>query len=255
MLNNYPKSKSNRNTYKTVAYFLNSLLEEKVDINFLVNKDTVAKINNCLLSRGRAFDIKIEDEILDFDKELEKEFSENTKNEILNIFKDSQIRKDLIKTEKEEYVKRGKKFLYLYLIFLQILSELAIECKDKANLLYKCFKLYFVEQEKRNIESLKFLKDKLIAFKEFTKSILDNSTFTMENLDSINEKLLDKSITNSNYFEFLLINLENLESHKNLIRHLLGVIKGKKEELYLYKTEIDTRVNIYLYIYIFNQSG
>ena len=146
MIRCYPKTQStHRNTYKIVSYFLNRILENKIEISSLVNKDIMIKIDAFLLSRGRAYELRMEDDLIEFDKEIDQEFNEETKDTIRKIFKDSKFRQNIIINDKEEQVLRGKKFLYLYLIFLQVLSELAKECKDKANLLYKCFKLYFVE--------------------------------------------------------------------------------------------------------------
>jgi len=239
MIKNFPKHHTNnRNTYKLVTYFLDKVIENKIEINSLVNKDTILNMEKFLMSRGRLYDLKLEDDIIEFDKEIDHDFDEDTKKDLRLLFKDSKIRKELIINNKEEYKQRGKKYLYLYLIFLQIVSDIAKDCKDKANLLYKCFKLYFIEQEKRYIDSLKFLKERAKTFKDFCKLILQYNSKNMESMDVMNEILMDKTVSSI-----------NLEKHKELIIHLLGIIKSKKEELYLLTTEVETRVNIKLYIY------
>lgn len=77
---------------------------------------------------------------------------------------------------------------------MQVLSDISKECKERAILLYKTFKLYFVETEKRWIEISKRLKDKITKYREISEIVLKQKYRNIEKIDEINSILLGKNI-------------------------------------------------------------
>ena len=78
---------------------------------------------------------------------------------------------------------------------MQVLTDISKECKERAILLYKIFKLYFVETEKRWIEISKQMKEKITKYREISEIILKLKFKNIENIDEINSILLDKNIS------------------------------------------------------------
>ncbi len=77
---------------------------------------------------------------------------------------------------------------------MQVLTDISKECKERAILLYKIFKLYFVETEKRWIEISKQMKEKITKYREISEIILKLKFKNIEKIDEINSILLDKNI-------------------------------------------------------------
>jgi hypothetical protein len=78
---------------------------------------------------------------------------------------------------------------------MQVLTDISKECKERAILLYKIFKLYFVETEKRWIEISKQMKEKITKYREISEIILKLKFKNIEKIDEINSILLDKNIS------------------------------------------------------------
>ena len=122
---------------------------------------------------------------------------------------------------------------------MQLLTEISLECKDKAVLLYKVFKLYFVEQEKKWIFKSNLMKDKINFYKDFTKFHMQENNKELINIKQISEMMLSNKTTE-----------ENLKNHKEIINQLLNEIYSKKNQIYLLnsKTEIlDKELNFWMY--------
>ena len=82
-----------------------------------------------------------------------------------------------------------------YLIFLQILTDLSKECKDRSILLYKFFKLYFAEQEKKWILMLNKLQEKIRYYKDLFKIIIQQKNKHIDKIEDINDVLFSNKIT------------------------------------------------------------
>lgn len=102
-------------------------------------------------------------------------------------------RDDISFNEKQE-----KKFIILFLIFIQILSELSSECKERSNLLYKFFKIYFVEQVKKWTLTVNKMKKKIKYYKELCMTIIQPKSMQKKKIEEINLILMSKSLTTGN---------------------------------------------------------
>ena len=112
--------------------------------------------------------------------------------------------------------------MILFLIFIQLLSEISLECKERAVLLYKFFKTYFVEQEKKWFLLINRMNDKIKYYKDLCKAIVQQKNRFIDKIERINDVLFNNKPTN-----------QNLQDHKKLIQDLLQVINEKRKELYL----------------------
>lgn len=215
---------SSRQTYQIVYNFMNSLLSDKVNISYFVPHDLVQKLENILLMKGLAFDQNNEN--IFYDPELESMFDPITKDMIKNLFKKKYLQ-NLINMKKEDEkksIEHRKRFTILFIIFLQILSEISVECKERAALLYKFFKMYFCEQEIKWVIVVNKMKEKVRYYKDLCKTIVDQKSKHLDKINKINDILFAQKLTK-----------ENLEDHKKLIRDLLKVNNEKKEEIYVLK--------------------
>jgi hypothetical protein len=109
-----------------------------------------------------------------------------------------------------------------------MLSEIAIECKEKAILIYKLFKIYFVEIEKKWISLTIKLKDKIHYYKDLCQTILQQKNKSLLKIETISDVLFANKLTK-----------ENLEDHKKLIQDLLQLINEKRDEMYLIQAQLD----------------
>lgn len=106
-------------------------------------------------------------------------------------------------------------------------------------MLYKVFKLYFVEQEKKWIKVIEKLKEKINYFKELCKTIIQQKNKHLSKIESINDTLFAKRVC-----------AENLGNHKKLIHELLNVINEKRDQIYLLMSEkeiLDKELNFWVY--------
>jgi hypothetical protein len=111
---------------------------------------------------------------------------------------------------------------------MQMLSEIAIECKEKAILIFKIFKIYFVEIEKKWISLTTKLKDKIIYYKNLCQTILQQKNKSILKIENISDVLFANKLTK-----------ENLDDHKKLIQDLLQLINEKRDEMYLIQAQLN----------------
>lgn len=111
-------------------------------------------------------------------------------------------------------------------IFIQILSEIGSECKEKAVLLYRVFKLFFVEQEKKWTVITNHMKEKISYYKELAKAVIQQKNKHISKIEDINDCLFSNKMS-----------IENLQRHKNLIKELLNVVNEKRDQIYLLTSE------------------
>ena len=165
-------------TDKVYSNILNALIEDKISLENVVSADLMDKIKDSNLSKGIAYKQKNDNKVF-FDQELETLFNEKTKDIIKELFEsnffmfylenylkfDLQSSEDFLLNRQNQITRRNtgknknsdknkviikdkemqeRKFIILFLIFIHILSEISAECKERANLLYKFFKIYFV---------------------------------------------------------------------------------------------------------------
>ena len=127
----------------------------------------------------------------------------------------------------EELIKFEKNSLLISLVILQVLSEISNESNDKAYLLFKAFKMYFTQQEKRNIFEKNKILDKVNYYRELTNTLISKHP-KIPTLETINNILFAKKLS-----------VENLNNHKELVENLLFVNNQKTDEIYLLTSEIE----------------
>lgn len=134
-----------------------------------------------------------------------------------------------------------KKFMILFIIFIQILGEISQECKEKATLLYKFFKLYFVEQEKKWTIVVNKIKEKIHYYKDLCKTVIQQKNRHLDRIENINDVLFSHKLTK-----------ENLDDHKSLIRDLLQLVNEKREQIYLLQSTseiLEKEIKFWVYDY------
>jgi len=120
-----------------------------------------------------------------------------------------------------------------------MLSDISVESKEKSVLIYKIFKIYFVEIEKKWAQEITKNNEKVDYYKKFCAEILTMSNTNATTVEAISEVLLKPNISE-----------ENLSNHKKLIKELLTSINSKKKETYLLESEIEIlkkELNFWLY--------
>ena len=84
-MNNLPKAiTNNRLTYQIISYYLNSLLEEKIDINIIASDEILSKVKESYISKGIAFG-EVNSKLV-FDKEIQENFDEKTIKTLNNLY-------------------------------------------------------------------------------------------------------------------------------------------------------------------------
>jgi hypothetical protein len=169
--------------------------------------------------------------IFTFDPDIEPYLDAETKLNISTILNKTRIKQEIIKekqkeTEFSKMIGYRKKSLCYYLIFLQILSEISIECKERAYLLFTFFKVYFAEQEVKFSSILSKLYDKIKFYKDLCKLVIQQKHKSLARIEEISETLVSQRIT-----------FENLSTHKKLIQDLLNIINEKREEIYILQAD------------------
>ena len=85
IMNNLPKAiTNNRLTYQIISYYLNSLLEEKIDINIIASDEILSKVKESYISKGIAFG-EVNSKLV-FDKEIQENFDEKTIKTLNNLY-------------------------------------------------------------------------------------------------------------------------------------------------------------------------
>jgi len=214
---------------------MKAVIEDKIPISHLITKPTFKRFENSFMHLGRSY-LEVNG-VINFSKDIHELMDEKTKNIILSNAKDLNLKTKMNKQElnlkeKEKLDKELQKFrnkcLNISIILLNLISEVSLENKDRAELIYKAFKEYFVLVESYNIAQLDRSYKKVDFFKELCKIIIAQKEETIENFEIINDVLYAQAITE-----------KNLNSHKELIKKLLKVIQEKNEEIYLKTSEIE----------------
>jgi len=215
--------------------FLKAIIEDKIPINNLINKKTYSKIENSFMGQGKCY---VEHNgIINFDSELDELLDIKTKNHIIKqnksqLLNDSLKKKNLSVKERQKIEMEFKNFrnksLVISLIFLNLLSEISYEKKEKAELLYKAFKEYFILLEANHTTEKERYHKKIEFYKELCKTILSQEQDTLSDIDIINDVLFSNVRTE-----------KNLSDHKDLIRKLLKMVQDKSDEIYLLTSEIE----------------
>jgi hypothetical protein len=124
-------------------------------------------------------------------------------------------------------------------VFIQVLADISVEYKERAVLIYKFFKLYFVEQEKKWTVAVDKMKEKVKYYKDLCKTVIHQKNKYLDRIELINDILFSNKVT-----------FENLQDHKKLIQDLLGIINEKREEIYLLKSKseiFEKELNFWVY--------
>ncbi len=94
--------------------------------------------------------------------------------------------------------------------------------------MYKVFKMFFSEQERKWSNLTLKIKQKLEYYKDLFKTIIQNK----EKKENIMEKL------NEILFQNVLSEI-NLQNHKKIIYNFIDLLNEKRDEIYLNKSQID----------------
>ncbi len=113
------------------------------------------------------------------------------------------------------------------------------ECKEKAILLYKVFKMFFAEQERKWANLTSKIKEKIDYYKDLCKTILETKERRENKLEKLNDILFQKNLTET-----------NLNNHKTIIYNFIDLLNEKREDIYLHRSnmEIMTReLNLFVH--------
>ena len=136
LLLSFPKTTNSQSrlTYDILINFLNTLLDDKIDIDNIISEDLKNKFDNSLLSKGLIHEYNNIDLI--FDKEISDFFDDSAKRSLIKIYK-KELQKNkenallsslsLIQGNTKVQVQRRKKFLVYFLILIFMLSETSKE--------------------------------------------------------------------------------------------------------------------------------
>ena len=102
------------------------------------------------------------------------------------------------------------------------------ECKEKAILLYRVFKMFFAEQERKWANLTFKIREKIGYYKDLCKTLIENKNNQNTKIDKINDILFARKLSE-----------ENLNNHKSLIYNLINLLNEKRDQIYLLKTDID----------------
>ncbi len=105
--------------------------------------------------------------------------------------------------------------------------------------MYRVFKLFFVEQERKWIIIINQMKEKINYFKELSKTIMQQKNKHLQKIEKINDTLFANKIS-----------YQNLQDHKILIQDLLNVVNEKRDQIYLLTTEkenLDKELKFWVY--------
>jgi hypothetical protein len=236
----YTKQMNTRTQNALLSKIFHALLEGKLSLEKFTNIEVGEKLKNSFLSKGSAF--KNED-LQIIDEEIEKLLDPNTKEELSRLVrkkylksytnnyyalnKETNKKANLDESAKEAEI--NKKLFLSFLILIQTLSEISTECKEKAVLLYKIFKLYFVELENKWLIVISNMNEKINYYKELCRNVLKTKNKHLpERIEIINDVLFHNKLTK-----------ENLMEHKKLIQDLLKLNNEKKEEIFIMRSDIE----------------
>jgi len=120
-----------------------------------------------------------------------------------------------------------------------LLSEIGAECKEKAILLYRVFKMFFAEQEKKWANITFKIKEKIGYYKDLCRTLIDNKNSDNTKIEKINDILFSRKLSE-----------DNLNDHKTLIYSLINLLNEKRDYTYLLKSDIEI-MNKELNLFIF----
>ena len=222
--NNFPQK---REIYNIISNYLNLLIDGDIEIETLIPKNIMKKFNQKLIANGHLFDLKYDKLI--FDPDIENLFDRKTKDTIMQLFKKKYLLSlnDMKKENKENYYKSCKRYLILYFIFLQELSDISREFKEKSILLYKLFVHFLAEQDKKWINVINKMKEKINYYKNLSKTLLSQKNNNTQNIEDLTTILFSNKISK-----------ENLQNHKNIINQLIAIVNEKREEVYQLESKI-----------------
>lgn len=132
-----------------------------------------------------------------------------------------------------------KNQLVIFTVFLQILSEISITSKERATLLYKVFKKYFIETEKKTLLEKEKLTRKLEYYRRFIQFILDKEKSYFTDIDAINDILSSYKLSKA-----------NLTNHKKITKTLFKLLNKQREKIYLLQADVEIKekeLNTYIY--------
>lgn len=239
---NFPKpAVSNRMTYQVLHNFLDSLLEDRLAIEQLISTNVAENFKNSLIAFGMSFNI-LEDEGLKpiisdmidvkFDQELDRILDEKFKTTMKKILKKKNLANEIFPKNDPAFFNIRRKFLYLFLVFIQILSEISQHNKEKATLIYKFFKIYFSQQESKWLIIINRFKDRISYYKNLCKLIIQHKNKHLDRVEKISDVLSQNRLSK-----------ENLEDHKNLIHDLLNCMNERRDTIYLLNSKIEILEN------------
>ena len=222
--NNFPQK---REIYNIISNYLNLLIDGDIEIETLIPKNIMKKFNQKLIANGHLFDLKYDKLI--FDPDIENLFDRKTKDTIMQLFKKKYLLSlnDMKKENKENYYKSCKRYLILYFIFLQELSDISREFKEKSILLYKLFVHFLAEQDKKWINVINKMKEKINYYKNLSKTLLSQKNNNTQNIEDLTTILFSNKISK-----------ENLQNHKKIINQLITIVNEKREEVYQLEAKI-----------------
>jgi hypothetical protein len=242
LFKNFPKpAVSNRMTYQVLHNYLDSLLEDRVAIENLLTTSVGENFKNSLIAFGMSFNITENDglkpilsDLIDvkFDQELDRIFDEKFKTTMKKILKKKNLANEIFPKNDPALLQIRRKFLYLFLVFIQILSEISQQHKEKATLIYKFFKIYFSQQESKWVIIINRFKDKITYYKNLCKLIIQQKNKNLDRVEKISDVLSQNRLSK-----------ENLEDHKNLIHDLLNCMNEKRDTIYLLNSKIEILEN------------
>ena len=95
-------------------------------------------------------------------------------------------------------------------------------------MLYKLFKLFFVEQEKTSLVVINHLKEKIAYYKDIARNLNLEKNNHIYNIEKINKSLFDNDLIEKNLF-----------NHKKIIQDLINIINEKKDIIHLLQSDND----------------
>ncbi len=220
---NFPQR---REIYNIISNYLNLLIDGDLEIEKLIPNTIMEKFNQKLIANGRLFDFN--DKLI-FDPDIENLFDEKTKETIMKLFKKKYLKSlnQMKKENEENYNKSNKKYLILFFIFLQELSDISREFKEKAILLYKLFVHFLAEQDKKWIYVINKMKERVNIYKNLSKIFLSQKNKNIQIIENLTTILYSNKISK-----------ENLQNHKNIINQLIAIVNEKREEVYQLESKI-----------------
>lgn len=231
---------------KTVTKFQFNDNNTKFKNEDIQNTISNNKQSNKLLSttniRNELNDIEKEKLIKDvyIDSEIDEYLEPYSRKNIKLILAHKYVKQAILKESDEaEMARKDIKLIFLLNILIEILSEISFKNKERAILIYKCFKYYFINNSEKYATIFSKLNEKIYFYKDLCKLIVQQKHKHIEKIEVIAEIIATTKLSS-----------ENLNNHKKLIKDLLHINNEKREELYLKNSEIEIlkkELNFFVY--------